>query len=103
MQQTFALSRIASKISVNYVVAPVFTPADGAVGSFQNPADGAAGDVTVEVQSCEGLKNTAFTNTTRSMNLCFSHSTTELSYCRVCVQLLGLVEILCLHSLFLNI
>lgn len=84
--------------SVTYVAAPVFTPADGAVGSFQNPADGVSGDVTVDVQSCEGLKNTAFTNTTRYMNAYLSHNTTELSYCRVCVQLLGLVEVLHLHS-----
>lgn len=67
----------AKVLFVTYVAAPVFTPADGAVGSFQSPADGAAGDVTVEVQSCKGLKNTAFTNTTRSMNACFSHNTTS--------------------------
>lgn len=62
---------------VTYVAASVFTHADGTVSSFQSPADGAAGDVTVEVQSYKGLKNTAFTNTTRCRNACFSHSTTS--------------------------
>lgn len=102
MQQTFALfQEWPQGFFVTHVKAPVFTPADGAVGSFQSPVDGAAGDVTVDVQSCEGLKNTAFTNT-RSVNACFSHSTTELSCCRVCVQLLGLVEVLYLNSLIWN-
>lgn len=72
----------------------LLTPADGAVGSFQNPADGVSGDVAVDVQSWEGREKTAFTNTTRSMKARFSHTNTELSSCRVCVRLLGLVEVL---------
>lgn len=86
------MSRIKSMFSVTYVAAPVFIPADGAVGSFQNPADGVSGDVTVDVQSCERLKNTAFTNSTRSMNAYFSHNTYNT------YKLLGLVEVLHLHS-----
>lgn len=52
----------------------VFAPADGTVGSVQNPADGGSGEAPLAVQSCEGLENAAFTNTTRQMNACFSHT-----------------------------
>lgn len=56
----------------------VFAPADGTVGSVQNPADGGSGEAAVAVQSREGLENAAFTNTTRHMNACFSHTNTKL-------------------------
>lgn len=60
-----------------------FTPADGAVGSFQRSADGGSGEAAVDVQSCEGLENAAFTNTTRYTNTRFSPSTTKQKYCRL--------------------
>lgn len=69
----------------------VFAPADGTVGSVQNPADGGSGEAAVAVQSCEGLENAAFTNTTRHVNACFSHTNTKQCY--------SLLEVFHLHSL----
>lgn len=75
-----------------------FAPADGTVGSVQNPADGGSGEAPLAVQSCEGLENAAFTNTTRQMNACFSHTNAK-QILQAFFGVYSLLEVLHLHSL----